>query len=446
MLTFRRDQQGFTLLEALMGAFILAATIAFAAPFGQRYLDDRVDQAAASYHKTILDVSKRYMKDNFAAIIAGSSASSPFVLNVTTLKAGNYLPSSWGPVNAYNQTPCVLILQPAPNRLQAVAVTEGGRTMERMRLVRAANLLGAEGGLIDPDIAAPLTAKGSFGSFTIDLTNYVTKSCSGTAATAGHLAAAMLFDGSQVLADFLYRNEVPGYPQANTMNTAINMNGNNINAVNTVNASTVNATTGNITTVTSAITNTGILNTTTVNASGNVNANCFVDRNDANFYVCPSASSVINTLYGSVYYSRENPSYYVQPHLNSRLNEISTRVLYDLDNMAFKVDPSGDSVIRNAYVTDRTNTARLAALLPNFVDTAVSSPQINGAMVTKPACLDSGQPYIYLIPQSDKVPATQIINRDVTDFGATWRVNIVDGVGGGIPSATVFAKTGCYYP
>ncbi|MFC6047444.1 shufflon system plasmid conjugative transfer pilus tip adhesin PilV, partial [Methylobacterium hispanicum] len=50
-----------------------------------------------------------------------------------------------------------------------------------------------------------------------------------TAPTTGHVAATLGFDGTSILADFLYRFAVPGMPEANRMHTSIDMLANDIN-------------------------------------------------------------------------------------------------------------------------------------------------------------------------------------------------------------------------
>ncbi|MEN1396454.1 shufflon system plasmid conjugative transfer pilus tip adhesin PilV, partial [Pseudomonas aeruginosa] len=59
---------------------------------------------------------------------------------------------------------------------------------------------------------------------------------------AGHLATALFFQDGAIANEYLYRNSVPGHPELNRMNTALNMGGNNIAAAGAITAS------GNITT------------------------------------------------------------------------------------------------------------------------------------------------------------------------------------------------------
>jgi hypothetical protein len=224
-----RYQAGVLLLEAILFAMVLASVIAFSIPYGVKFYNDRTDQSAGTHLASVVTAAKRYIKANANTMLSTATATTPVVVSVATLRTFGALPTGFSAVNAYGQTACVLVLQPTAGNLQAVVVTEGGTAQLRSRLNNAAWVMGAEGGIINPDITSPPTAQGPFGSFTINLTNYVNGNCSGTAASPGRLAAALVFDSSALLADFLYRYQVPGYPEANQMNTAIDMNTQNIN-------------------------------------------------------------------------------------------------------------------------------------------------------------------------------------------------------------------------
>jgi hypothetical protein len=232
----KRYQSGGLLLEAILFAMVLASVIAFSIPYGVKFYNDRTDQSAGTHLASVVTAAKRYIKANANTLLTTATATTPVAINVSTLRTFGALPTGFSAINAYGQTACALVLQPTPGQLQAVVVTEGGVAQIRSRLNNAAWVMGAEGGIINPDITAVPTAQGPFGSFNIPLTNYVNGNCSGTAASQGRLAAALVFDSSAVLADFLYRYQVPDYPEANRMFTAIDMNTQNITNGNDVSA------------------------------------------------------------------------------------------------------------------------------------------------------------------------------------------------------------------
>ncbi|MEB0284796.1 shufflon system plasmid conjugative transfer pilus tip adhesin PilV, partial [Sphingomonas sp. 10B4] len=81
--------------------------------------------------------------------------------------------------------------------------------------------------------------QGVRGGWQIALSNY------GMNPGVGHNASALFLQDGTLVNDYLYRNAVAGHPEVNTMNTSINVNGNNLNGVNATNTTTLNATTVN---------------------------------------------------------------------------------------------------------------------------------------------------------------------------------------------------------
>lgn len=159
-----------------------------------------------------------WIKDNYSTVTATATTTTPHKLNVATLVAANYLPAGYSSVNPYNQTTCILTLEPAANKLETVVVTEGGVEIQQGRVPTVANLVGSSGGYIMPD---NVTAQGSFGGWSRNISLFIADNCSGTAATKNHLTGALFLDGSDLLNDYLYRSAVPGHPEANTMTTPL---------------------------------------------------------------------------------------------------------------------------------------------------------------------------------------------------------------------------------
>jgi hypothetical protein len=136
------------------------------------------------------------------------------------------------------------VLQPAPGNLQALTMSTGGTALPDAQAVKIATIVGATGGLIPQNDSgiypgAAANAYGAFAGWTISTANY-------TSVTGGHPAALLTFNNGQLVSNYLYRNAVPGQPQLNQMNTALDMQGNNVNNVGQVNTATL-AATGNAT-------------------------------------------------------------------------------------------------------------------------------------------------------------------------------------------------------
>ncbi|MGA4239987.1 shufflon system plasmid conjugative transfer pilus tip adhesin PilV [Ralstonia nicotianae] len=232
------NQRGFTAIELIVVLIVSVAAIGLGGQYLTSYADAQFNQAAADHMKTVSDAAVKYIKDNYAAITATATATTPAVITVATLKSTSYLTSSVTDQNAYEQTYQILALQPAANKLQTLIVTTSGETIPEMSIRRIAQLSGARGGFIST--TNPTTAVGSYGGWQVSLASY------GVSPGAGHVATALFFDDGALVSDYLYRGVVPGHPELNRMNTAIDMGGNNLDNTATVNATGANVA-GNVT-------------------------------------------------------------------------------------------------------------------------------------------------------------------------------------------------------
>lgn len=434
--------QGFFLLEVIIA--LVVASIFFG---GVQFLFRRgtVDQQArqtAEFHNAVKSAAELHIRNVYATVIAGSTGSSPFALSVPMLQAAGYL-QGYATTNRYGQTPCVLILQPVPNQVFPVLVLEGGSDLTDEEQTKIAGYmkngarLNVTGGI--------LRARANTGIANIPMNNFITRNCSGTAASGNRVASLMNFDLNTAASPVLYNTTITGNTNANTMFTNLNMAGNNITNIGNANAATVNATTVN------AVTG----NFVNLNVTGNVNSDCLVARSDPNFFVCPAANSNVNTVVAngvssSVFTGRTDPTYNVIPDLNSNMNTVVANTVtadrfVDKNNGAFFVDPAADSTIRDAFVTDRSSTDKLSYFMPNFVEREVSLPLRDGQSIGAVSCLGTGITSIYLIPQNIVIPPNLIIRPSATLAGSNWVVNIRDGVNAPIANSTYFAKLGCYY-
>jgi len=140
-------------------------------------------------------------------------------------------------------------------------------------------MIGTNGGYV----FSSSQARGAQGTWQMNINPYQS---AGAGLNTGRVVATQYYADGQLIADYLYRNQVPGMPEANRMNTAIDMNGNNINSAATVNATTVSASTVNATNVTA-----------TATVSGNVVAAASrVQVGSESLY--PNRVAMINALYG----------------------------------------------------------------------------------------------------------------------------------------------------
>lgn len=225
--------QGFTLVEVLIVLVVSVSALTLAGQYMGYYSDALVNQSAAEQQRKIGEAATAYIKDNYAAVVAVATPTSPAVITTTMLKSTGYLSAAVSDTNAYGQTYSIRALEPVANKLETLIVTVGGETVTDVNIKRAAQLIGAAGGYVS--VLDTANAMGSFGGWKVPLANY------GITPGAGHLATALMFSDAALLSDYLYRNAVAGHPEFNRMNTAIDMTNHDINNAGTVNSNYLNA-------------------------------------------------------------------------------------------------------------------------------------------------------------------------------------------------------------
>jgi type II secretory pathway pseudopilin PulG len=219
----KKRQNGISLIEALGALFVGALMLVGLSAMINSTLDDTKAQQVALYQAQVASAAAKYITANYDAVVAAAGATVPHTISVNTLKSTGFLSSSFQDKNAYGQTPCVLVLEPTTNKLDALIVTEGGTDIPTKDIAYVSANAGQGGGYI----ASATEAKGAFGSWRLTnplLANYLSTSCSGTQAAPNHLATALFYDGpGQIASEFLYRNRVAGHPELNQMTTPLHM-------------------------------------------------------------------------------------------------------------------------------------------------------------------------------------------------------------------------------
>jgi prepilin-type N-terminal cleavage/methylation domain-containing protein len=233
MLTHRSG--GFTLVELLATLAIGALMLAGLAGLVQGSLDDMKGQQTAYYQEQVTTAAREYVRAK-APELAAAAASPATIVPVTLeqLRLAGMLPGGFADTNPYRQRTCVLVRQPDPvhypRRFDTLVVTSGGDPIGDKDLPAVAAQAGSGAGYIAS--TAPDKARGT--SWLMPTTVYRGVTCpgspgpalQGTAADAGHLVTGVFHDGAaQQLGDFLYREEVPGYPDATTMAAPLRFGG-----------------------------------------------------------------------------------------------------------------------------------------------------------------------------------------------------------------------------
>jgi prepilin-type N-terminal cleavage/methylation domain-containing protein len=231
--------RGFTLLETLAVLAIAALLLAGLASLMSTSYGNARAQQTALYQAQLASGAMQFVKSNYATLVPALSAAQPLVVslsgaNVTGNKLSTYLPTALQAVNAYQQTPCLLIFRGSGTGwsgatgglqdIQAYLVTEGGQTIDDRTLGHIEANGGAGAGAIQA--MGNGMVQGAFGSWSVKLAalNPTNASCSGTPTASGHLASEVYYSGDAGAAgDFLYRQpeSVTGVTDGNTMHAPI---------------------------------------------------------------------------------------------------------------------------------------------------------------------------------------------------------------------------------
>jgi hypothetical protein len=231
-----------------MALAILSLATAFAVTQIFTYVERGRSKTVAEKMVEVSAGANAYLKSNYAALIdTAVQGGAPIVIpvgrtsattavpsgpanNLPSLQGGGYLASSFVDVNAYGQHHALLVRKTNATTLEAMVTTYGGRTIPDERLAQIGNFVGNTGGYVPTKTVATADTNkivGAYGGFRSDLSSW---GSSASRPVAGHFQSTMAFQNGVLVTDYLYRNDI-GIHEANTMNTSIDMNSNDINQV-----------------------------------------------------------------------------------------------------------------------------------------------------------------------------------------------------------------------
>lgn len=220
-------QRGVIGLEVAGALTVVLAMIVLAASWASVNADNQDNALVAGQLKLAMAGADKFVKDNAASIAAGAS---PVVYNWTQIAPS--MPQGLSSTNSYGQTYQLAIQRTgtAPNyTLNPLLQTVGGNPIPEKHMRAIAKMAGTSGGFVSA--LSPANATGAGGGWTAVLSDY------GANPGAGHLAAGLFYQNAAQADQYLYRVSVPGRPELNQMQTALDMNSQNL-----TNAATVTAT------------------------------------------------------------------------------------------------------------------------------------------------------------------------------------------------------------
>lgn len=229
-MTSRFRQQGLMAIDALVALIVLSVLLTLGIGVAVKQMELNDYRIVADQQRVFADAFGKYLKDNYAAMLANATATSSAQVTTDMLINTGYLPQGFSSTNMFGQSLLGLARQSAPGQLESIVLTVGGQAIPEMGVRSIAEHLGGAGGFVSS--TAPTRIQGVRGGWEVATSSF------GVAPGAGHTASALFLTDSSgnITNDYLYRNEIPGHPELNEMNTHLGMRENDINEAGAITA------------------------------------------------------------------------------------------------------------------------------------------------------------------------------------------------------------------
>ncbi len=221
---------GFSLVELSIVLLITGLLIAGAAQLTANMQKQRGDQAQANQMRTVITALERFLSDQQGALAgqlaAGGAGQLLTALNVSGVQAQNFFQQHYlpGTINLNGYTIGVARLADIGGtngtvNLRGLVLYQPSNPLDDSRLARISTLIGAEGGMISNTATTPFNVNGAFGAWNVNPSVYR------LTGTAGRIAAYTTTQDAQINTNLLSR-VATGNPEANKMETNLNLGGN----------------------------------------------------------------------------------------------------------------------------------------------------------------------------------------------------------------------------
>ena len=222
MLKRRKRDAGLSLFGVLLGLGVFAILVAGVMEwFGDRAREE-IDRLAARQLSGLSDAVGAWVVSDFPARIAAA----PEDVSLATIRAAGVLPPGFAPngIDALGRTFRVLVRSGGAGALD-VLVTHTVPAGDRTLPASALRAVGGDArlGIVFPD-ESPARLRGP--TVVADIAGFRADFSGAPASYA--LGVLTRYDRQSVYGDFLYRVSVPGLPGANTMETTLDLGGNDI--------------------------------------------------------------------------------------------------------------------------------------------------------------------------------------------------------------------------
>ena len=225
--------RGLSLFGSLLALGLLGTLVLAAALFFETWMLEKRAKLAAQQLTVLSDAAASHVSGRFPALLAAVGGGST-ELTLATLRAAGALPPGFADVGAMGRGYRVLLLAAGTDALDLLVTQTVGAGDTA---VPASALLSADGrgrmGLVLPDAAGRLRGPA------IDADVGAFRAAFGGAPAAGALATLRRLDHRTVFGDQLYRVAVPGFADANRMETDLDLGGNDLTGAGAVEAETL---------------------------------------------------------------------------------------------------------------------------------------------------------------------------------------------------------------
>ncbi|MGS1117400.1 shufflon system plasmid conjugative transfer pilus tip adhesin PilV [Castellaniella sp. UC4442_H9] len=188
--------------------------------------DERMAEIAGVYHRRVEKAAQDYVAAHYADLLAAMpAAGATQKVSFATLQSEGFIPTTIAATNPWGQVPMLRLRRgTGTDQIEALVIGEGGTSLADRLARQVARAIGAEGGYT--------VAAGGYCGTTKVATNVLcgtqgvwTRPVADFAASGspGHVASALFFLDGMAVNDYLYRKQVPGKPELNTMGTYLQM-------------------------------------------------------------------------------------------------------------------------------------------------------------------------------------------------------------------------------
>jgi type II secretory pathway pseudopilin PulG len=250
----KKRRRGFSLFEFVLVLGLITLTSVVVMTWMQMNAERMRGKSVGDKLQIVTVAARSYVKANGLALQTLAPTNGALVIPVArqsindaiptgpsglkSLQGGGFLPETFIDTNAWGQNTVLLVKKSSVgDGLQAIVTTYGGRPIPDDILGHAANTIGAIAGYVPEtytNSADDGLVVGNYGGWRTPVAQW------GPAATrpsAGRLQTTLAFDDTALLADYVYRDDI-GIPEANRMNTNLDMNNNDLDNVDQVTAGT----------------------------------------------------------------------------------------------------------------------------------------------------------------------------------------------------------------